>query len=217
MHSKPINFKNYKFSSFNNGNNLLDYYGRPLNNSHNHEFYGQLPIMPYSLQNLLLLDNSKQTNDQTAQFQNDDNSQDVCLQDLPTPPPPPQSAIVAQSSNSGKLASGAASNLKSTLVKQRSLAAIDLDQYTDAHIQHHLQTLAHQLNQLQKSNSRQLSTNLIHRTVSNDNFDKCNFLTANQIKSRNPELLNQTDLIFSSQDYSPDLDVQYATEDNQTG
>lgn len=212
MH-KQTNLKNHnKFSSFNNGN--LDSYGRPLNG----ELYGQ-PIMPYSLQNLLLLDKAGQS-DQASAAQFDG---DQCR--LPTPPPPP-----VHSSNCGNfvgLNSGrkaTTSNLKPTLIKQRSLAAIDLDridQYTDAHFQHHLQTLAHQFNQLQAS--RQLNAGNLHRTVSNDdNFNKCNLISQTAIMptdpTSHPELIGHADdLLFTSQEYSPDLDVQYATEDNQTG
>lgn len=191
MH-KSTNLKNYKFNSFNNGNNLDNYSCRPLDNSN--ELYG-LPITPYSLQNLLLLDSGHhQLNDQSAQFnQNNGN-----ISDIPTPPLPPN--IVQQTTNS-----------KPTLIKQRSLAAIDLDQYTDAHFQHHLQTLAHQFNQ--QLQNRHLTN--IHRTMSNE---KCNLLNpVSETTFRNPEV-SQTDdlLLYTSQDYSPDLDLQYTNEDNQT-
>lgn len=210
-HGKATNFKNYKLSSFNSGaNNPDSYYRSPPPNS---ELYG-LPLMPYSLQNLLLLDptgghHQQHQPDDTGPFSNGDSS------NIPTPPLPPDPThrMLNQSSD-----------LKPTLVKQRSLAAIDLDQYAEAaHFQHHLETLAHQFNQPLHGSSRQLVESgnpHLHRTLSNDNFNKCNLMdgTTGETSGRNAELLGQPDdLLFTSQEYS-DLDAaHYRTEDNQPG
>lgn len=212
-HSKATNFKNYKFSSF---NNHPDSYCRPLNS----DLYSGLPPMPYSLQNLLLLDptgaHHHAGGDESGAFNNGDSS------NIPTPPLPPDRThrLLNQSSVGGGGDLIGQSNLKPTLVKQRSLAAIDLDQYTDAHFQHHLETLAHQFNQQLHGSSRQLESGnpLLHRTLSNDdNFDKCNLMeaAAGENADRNAELISQPDdLLFTSQEY-PDLDAQYRIEDNQ--
>lgn len=187
--SHRSNFKNYKFSSFNNGNNLDNVnYNRSLN-----EIYGLQPVMPYSLQNLLVLDNSQNHQDLLGQQFNSE---------IPTPPLPPNLSTVANFTNLHQH-----SKQQKPLIKQRSLAAIDLDQYSDAHFRHHLQQLAQQFNQLQTNSRQQLN---LHRTVSTDNFDKYNLINHQTID--NPVSQGE-DLLYTSQDYSPDLDVHLA--DNQ--
>ena len=207
--NRAANFKNYKFSSFNTGNPPDSYCSRPLNS----ELYG-LPLMPYSLQNLLLLDPTGAHHHAGDEpFNNGESS------NIPTPPLPPDRThrLLNQSSVGGDELVGQS---KPTLVKQRSLAAINLDHYSDAHIQHHFETLAHQYNQQMHGSSRQLDTGnpLLDRTLSiDDNFDKCNLMEASggENSSRNPELISPPDdLLFTSQEY-PDLDVPYRNEDNQ--
>lgn len=213
-HGKLANFKNYKLASF---NNQPDSYCRPLNS----DLYG-LPLMPYSLQNLLLLDPTGAHHhqaDESGAFNNGDSS------NIPTPPLPPDPTHRLLNQSSVSELAGGQSNLKPTLVKQRSLAAIDLDQYADAHFQHHLETLAHQFNQQSHGSSRQLETGNphLHRTLSNDNFDKCNLMDTTADENHNAELIGPPDGLLFGASPGYDLDgrmdgrMEYRTEDNQPG
>uniref|UniRef100_A0AAN0LHJ5 Glutamate receptor ionotropic kainate 2 n=1 Tax=Polyphagotarsonemus latus TaxID=1204166 RepID=A0AAN0LHJ5_9ACAR len=133
---------------------------------------------PQSLQNLLLLN----TNEQLKRYKQ---CRAQFASNPPTPPPPPP-----------------------PLIKQKSLVAIGLEKYSDVHLQHHLETLAHQFHDTQ--NDFQLPTTF-HRNLSNENFEKCNLINLNDIRNTENE---KNDILFKLNDYSPKIEMQYTIDEN---